>query len=88
MIVFKHPPHRLARNDESFFSELEKPLIPAYMFVPLSRLPEIITEYQCRRIESSSERENLIGEIDVLCRDRKPLSKYIGAQDESSIGDA
>lgn len=50
------------------FWALRRPIVPAYMFVNIGDVPEIISEYQCRRIESYSDRTDFVREVYSLCR--------------------
>jgi len=47
---------------------LGMPLVPALMFVDPKTLPEVITAYQCRRIETAQGRKALVDEVDRLCQ--------------------
>ena len=49
------------------FWVLKKPLIPAYVYVEIDELPELISEHQCRHIEASSDRAAFINEVFELC---------------------
>jgi len=46
---------------------LGKPLIPALLYVDPKTLPEVITSYQCRRIETVQGRKALVEELAELC---------------------
>jgi hypothetical protein len=46
---------------------LGKPLIPALLYVDPKALPEVITSYQCRRIETVQGRKALVQELADLC---------------------
>ena len=38
------------------FWALRKPIVPAYMFASLSDIPALITEFQCKRVDSADDR--------------------------------
>jgi hypothetical protein len=46
---------------------LGKPLLPALMYVDPKTLPEVITAYQGRRIETAQGRKELVDELAELC---------------------
>lgn len=46
---------------------LGKPLIPALLYVDPKSLPEVITAYQCRRIETIQGRKTLVQELADFC---------------------
>jgi len=49
---------------------LGKPLVPALLYVDPKTLPEVITAYQCRRIETVQGRKELVRELMQLCLGR------------------
>jgi hypothetical protein len=51
---------------------LGKPIVPATMYVNIKTVPEIISVYQCRSIETLSERTALISNVFRLCRGTNP----------------
>lgn len=51
------------------FWALQKPIVPAYMFINLGDIPELITEYQCRKIETTQQKNDFVNEVCRLCRE-------------------
>jgi hypothetical protein len=47
---------------------LGMPLVPALLYVDPKTLPEVITAYQCRRIETVQGRKALVDELERLCQ--------------------
>lgn len=50
------------------FWALAKPLVPAYMFIDLGDVPEIISAHQCRCVETDADQKALAKEVFALCR--------------------
>ena len=50
------------------FWALMKPIIPAYMFIDLKELPELISEIQCKPMHSASEKVALAEDVWNICR--------------------
>jgi hypothetical protein len=46
---------------------LGKPLVPALLYVDPKTLPEVISSYQCKRIETVLGRKALVQELAKLC---------------------
>jgi hypothetical protein len=54
---------------------LGKPMAPAVLYTDLAELPEIITEYQCRTLETAIDKEEFADEIAAFCAAFKPKRK-------------